>query len=185
MSLEIALGLGKKLSFMNIIRILVAVGCVLFVLKTFLRMIWLFRPELFQHRFFAPSKEVRRSEMVVYYLAGIIASLYYIFSTLDRLNLLQQCFYGSQLLRSCLSKTKPLQLATHKDCSQSQNHRNIKKQAYYLIANLKTKTDNSITGRLPRFRSTALSFLARWAKRKLSYYGLLAYFVPIFCACKM
>ena len=88
MSLEIALGLGKKLSFMNIIRILVAVGCVLFVLKTFLRMIWLFRPELFQHRFFAPSKEVRRSEMVVYYLAGIIASLYYIFSTLDRLNLL-------------------------------------------------------------------------------------------------
>ena len=39
-----------------------------------------------------------------------------------------------------------------------------KKQAFSLPANPKTKTGNSITSRLPRFRSTALSFLARWAK---------------------
>ena len=37
----------------------------------------------------------------------------------------------------------------------------IKKQALCLLANPTTKTDNSITSRLPRLRSTLLSFLAR------------------------
>ena len=35
----------------------------------------------------------------------------------------------------------------------------IKKQALYLLTNPTTKTDNSITSRLPRLRSTSLSFL--------------------------
>ena len=45
----------------------------------------------------------------------------------------------------------------------------IKKHSLCLLANPTTKTDNSITSRAPKFRSTALSFLARWAKQKLSY----------------
>ena len=45
----------------------------------------------------------------------------------------------------------------------------IKKQALCLHANPTTKTDKSITSRLPRLRSTSLSFLARWTKRKISY----------------
>ena len=49
------------------------------------------------------------------------------------------------------------------------DHRDIKKQALCLLANPTIKTDNSITSRHRRLRSTALSFLARWAKRKLSY----------------
>ena len=45
----------------------------------------------------------------------------------------------------------------------------IKKQALCLLANPTTNTDNSITSRLRRLLTTSLSFLARWAKRKLSY----------------
>jgi len=44
-----------------------------------------------------------------------------------------------------------------------------KKQASCLFVSLTTSTDNSITSRHQRFRSTSLSFHARWAKRKLSY----------------
>lgn len=44
-----------------------------------------------------------------------------------------------------------------------------KKQAFCLFVSYTIYTDNSITSRHRRFRSTALSFLARWAKRKLSY----------------
>ena len=68
--------------------------------------------------------------------------------------------------RMCLLKPKPLQPAVHNGCSPPQ----IKKQPLCLLEKDIPNTDNSITSWPPRFRSTALSFLARWAKRKLSYW---------------
>jgi ribosome biogenesis protein Nip4 len=44
------------------------------------------------------------------------------------------------------------------------------KQAPCLLVHLTNKIDNSITSRYLRFRLTSLSFLARWAIRKLSYW---------------
>ena len=64
-----------------------------------------------------------------------------------------------------LLKPKLLQPEVHNGCGPPK----IKKQALCLLVKPTPNTDNSITSRPPRFRSTALSFLARWAKRKLSY----------------
>ena len=64
---------------------------------------------------------------------------------------------------------KPLQAPVHNGCSHSRLSGH-KKKALCLLVNLKTKTDNSKTSRLPKFRLIALSFLACWAKRKLSYW---------------
>ena len=66
----------------------------------------------------------------------------------------------------CLLKPKRLEHIVHRGCSPPQ----IKKQAPCLLIKPTPNTNNSITRRPPRFRSTSLSFLARWAKRKLSYW---------------
>ena len=65
--------------------------------------------------------------------------------------------------------SKPLQAPVHNGCSHSRLSGH-KKKALCLLVNLKTQTDNSTTSRLPKFRLIALSFLACWAKRKLSYW---------------
>ena len=66
----------------------------------------------------------------------------------------------------CHSKPKLLQPSVHKGYKPPQ----IKKQALCLLVKPTPNTDNSITSQLPTFRSTSLSFLARWAKRKPRYY---------------
>lgn len=73
---------------MNIFRIIVSIGCVFFILITLMRMIWLFKPALFSGTFLARFRQVARSQMIIYYFAGMIASLYYIFFSLDKLNLI-------------------------------------------------------------------------------------------------
>ena len=65
---------------------------------------------------------------------------------------------------------------TKTQCSCGFLYRLQKKQATCLFVSPPTFTDNPITSRHPRFPSTSLSFLARWAKRKLSYYRMCYFF---------
>ena len=80
----------------------------------------------------------------------------------NKMHLMRKARVGERI---CLSKLKLLQHTVHNGCSPPR----IKKQALCLLVKSTPNTDNSITSRPPRFRSTALSFLARWAKRKFSY----------------
>jgi hypothetical protein len=72
----------------NIISIIASLGCLTIILKTILRIIWLYYPGFLTGSFLGKHKTIPKWEMLGYYICGITVLAYYIVKSLDKLNVI-------------------------------------------------------------------------------------------------
>ena len=68
----------------NIFEILIAVGCAVGILKTLLRIIWLYFPSFLKNGRLYKIKEPDRVEKLLYFLESMLCMAYYIVQTIEK-----------------------------------------------------------------------------------------------------
>lgn len=69
---------------MDIINLLLCIGCGCEVIIQLLRITWLYFPSFMQGSFLYKRKGLKKTEMLIYYSLAIAAMVYFIFVTIEK-----------------------------------------------------------------------------------------------------